>query len=45
MERTVGGRPGRFGVDLADFGVLVPIAHREQPQNRESVRHGQVGQS
>jgi hypothetical protein len=28
-----------------DFGVLVPIAHREQAQYREGVRYGQEGKS
>ena len=28
-----------------DLGVLVPVAHRQQPQQREDVRHTQVGQS
>jgi hypothetical protein len=28
-----------------DFGVLVPVAHWEQAQHREGVRHGQVGKS
>ncbi|MFI6458620.1 hypothetical protein ACIBF6_44630 [Streptosporangium amethystogenes] len=28
-----------------DLDVLVPIAHRQQPQRREGVRDGQVGQA
>ena len=28
-----------------DLGVLVPVAHRQQPQQRERVRHAEVRQS
>jgi hypothetical protein len=28
-----------------DLGVLVPVAYRKKTQQRERVRHGQVGQS
>ncbi|MFE5124199.1 hypothetical protein [Streptomyces sp. NPDC056669] len=28
-----------------DFGVLVPVGHRQQTQHRERVRHTQVSQS
>ena len=28
-----------------DLGVLVPVAHRQQPQQGEGVGRGQVGQS
>ena len=28
-----------------NFRVLVPVAHREQPQHRKEIHHSQVGQS
>jgi hypothetical protein len=28
-----------------DLGVLVPVAHRQKPQQRESVGYTEVGQS
>jgi hypothetical protein len=56
-EGTIGwGEPRSFVAQLSlqhgelvaqgqDLGVLVPVAHREQPQHREGIRHGQVGKS
>jgi hypothetical protein len=36
---------GKLVAQGQDFGVLVQVAHREQPQHRERVRHSQVGES
>jgi hypothetical protein len=54
-QRTVG--VGEHGLaDLAlqdqqlvpqreDLDIFVPLAHRQQPQEREGVGHGEVGQA
>jgi hypothetical protein len=36
---------GELVAQCQDFHVLVPIAHRQQTQQGERVRHAKVGQS